>query len=184
MDESQLRTELEQHHAASYGWALSCCSQAPDLAEDILQMAYLKILQGRARYDGRAAFKTWLFAVIRLTAVAEHRRRWLRSLLLARFRREQEESQLPEGGQRLDQATRLKVFEQALARLPKRQQQIMHLVFYQQMSLQEASEVMEISVGSARTHYERAKGSLRAWLETSEHFDEYAQRRYEHPNVL
>jgi DNA-directed RNA polymerase specialized sigma24 family protein len=36
--------------------------------------AYLKILQGRARYRDGAAFKTWLFAVIRLTAADERRR--------------------------------------------------------------------------------------------------------------
>ncbi len=80
MDEAELRVQLEQHHTLSHGWALSCCSRDPDLAEDALQTAYLKILQGRARYNGRAAFKTWLFAVIRMTALDERRRQWLRFL--------------------------------------------------------------------------------------------------------
>src|SRR5439155_14318156 len=83
MDEAELRVQLEQHHTASHGWALSCCSRAPDLAEDALQTAYLKILQGRARYNGRAAFKTWLFAVIRTTAADERRRQWLRCFRLS-----------------------------------------------------------------------------------------------------
>ena len=68
MDDSELRSQLERHHADSYDWAVACCSQNRELAEGILQTAYLKILQGSARYRGEAAFKTWLYAVIRLTA--------------------------------------------------------------------------------------------------------------------
>ena len=41
MDAAELRVQLEQHHTASYGWALSCCSRTPDLAEDALQTADL-----------------------------------------------------------------------------------------------------------------------------------------------
>jgi DNA-directed RNA polymerase specialized sigma24 family protein len=41
----------------------------------------------------------------------------------------------------------------------------LHLVFYQDMSIADAAEVMEISVGSARTHYERGKARMRVILE-------------------
>ena len=74
MDESELRDLLEQNHSMSYGWALSCCHSHPEDAADALQEAYRKILEGRARYDGRSEFKTWLFAVIRNTAAGERRR--------------------------------------------------------------------------------------------------------------
>src|SRR5215469_1028410 len=105
MDENQLRMQLEQHHPVSYGWAMSCCSRVPELAEDVLQAAYLRILQGRARFHGRAAFKTWLFAVIRMTAVDELRRHWLRQWrLVDRVDRERvKDVQLPDRGDRLDQ---------------------------------------------------------------------------------
>lgn len=176
MDENQLRMQLEQHHSASYGWAMSCCSQVPEMAEDVLQAAYLKILQGRARFHGRAAFKTWLFAVIRLTAADEIRRHWLRQWRLI-GREQAKDVQLPERGERLDESARLNAFQQALARLPGRQKEVMHLVLYQELSLQEASEVMGVSLGSARTHYDRGKRNLRARLEKSEHFDEYGKER-------
>jgi RNA polymerase sigma factor (sigma-70 family) len=178
MDETELRAQLEQHHAASYGWALSCCSREPGLTDDVLQTVYLKILQGRARYDGRAAFKTWLFAVIWMTARDEQRRQWLRQFRLAGYGREPRSvADLPAGGERLDRSDRLVAFQRALARLPKRQREVVHLVFYQDLSLQGASEVMGVSLGSARTHYERGKRNLRAWLEQSEHFHEYRQDR-------
>jgi RNA polymerase sigma-70 factor (ECF subfamily) len=185
MNEAELRAQLEQHHAVCYGWVLSCCARTPEIAEDVLQTSYLKILQGRARYDGRAAFKTWLFAVIRMTALDERRRQWLRHFRLDGYEPDAVSAvQHPDRGSRLDEPARLRAFQQVLARLAKRQQEVIHLVFYQDMSLQEASEVMGVSLGSARTHYERGKRNLRAWIEKSEHFDEYGKDRKEIETAL
>jgi len=185
MDESELRVQLEQHHAASYGWALSCCSRIPELSEDVLHTAYLKILQGRARYDGRATFKTWLFAVIRTTTLDEQRRLWLRGMRAAEYKSKRESGrQESEQAKCLDHSELLNEFQQVLARLSKRQQEIMHLVFYQDMSLQEASDVLGISLGSARTHYERGKRNLRVWLEQSDYFHDHGQDREEFNSAL
>src|SRR5882672_1289120 len=81
MNQHDLEAELERHHPAAFGWALSCCRWAREEAEDVLQASYLKMLDGRARFDGRSTFRTWLFGVIRRTA-AEQRRRALASRLL------------------------------------------------------------------------------------------------------
>jgi DNA-directed RNA polymerase specialized sigma24 family protein len=50
-----------------------------------LQIAYLKILEGKARFDGRSSLKTWLFAIIRRTALEQRRRGFFRNLLLLKF---------------------------------------------------------------------------------------------------
>jgi RNA polymerase sigma factor (sigma-70 family) len=169
MDEAELQAQLAQHHPLSYGWALQCCRRDPELAADVLQVVYLKILQGRARYDGRAAFKTWLFAVIRTTAADERRRLWLRRLRLADYQQQRTpEADPPPPGAALDRTALLAAFQRVLARLPRRQQEVLHLVFYQDLTVQEAATVMGVGVGSARTHYERAKASLRLALESSE----------------
>jgi RNA polymerase sigma-70 factor (ECF subfamily) len=44
------------------------------------QTVYLKILQGKASYRGESKLQTWLFAVIRKTAISERRKQLLRSL--------------------------------------------------------------------------------------------------------
>ena len=173
MDESELRAQLEQFHPVSYGWALSCCASNPMEAEDILQTAYLKILDGRARFDGRATFKTWLFAVIRHTAVDERRRGWLRWARLDGYRQERDGDMQPAvRGDALEQTEREKLFREALAKLPRRQQEILHLVFYQDLTIEDAAGVMGVSLGSARTHYERGKHRLGEWLQQAEEFNE------------
>ena len=69
----QLEESLRDLHEASWGWALSCCHRQPQEADEVLQKTYLKVLEGKARFEGRSSFRTWLFGVIRRTA-QEHRR--------------------------------------------------------------------------------------------------------------
>jgi len=81
MEISELKAELEKLHQASFGWALNCCRHNRSDAEEVLQAVYLKILQGKAVYRGESKLQTWLFAVIRKTAVTERRKQVLRSFI-------------------------------------------------------------------------------------------------------
>jgi RNA polymerase sigma factor (sigma-70 family) len=166
MDLAALRTQIELHHTESYGWALACCRHDPGEAETVLQTAYLKILEQKAVFNGSASFKTWLFSVIRNTARDDRRRTVLRALGLARYAKSNAGagSQMPAD----EAAYRSEVrglFRQALSALPNRQREVLQLVFYHDLSLVEAAQVMRVSVGSARTHYERGKKRLRQQME-------------------
>src|SRR5688572_24763170 len=85
MEITDLQAELENCHRASYGWALSCCAHDAGEAESVLQSVYVKILAGKARYDGRASFQTWLFAIIRNTAADQRRWQLLHKLRLIKY---------------------------------------------------------------------------------------------------
>jgi RNA polymerase sigma factor (sigma-70 family) len=173
MEAASLRAQLEEYHEMSYGWALNCCATHPMDAEDVLQNVYQKILQGRARFHGRAAFKTWLFAVIRNTAADARRRNWLHQLRLGGYEKERAHDVQPaERGAALERAELVEAFRGTLAVLPRRQREILHLVFYQELTVEASASVMGISVGSARTHYERGKRRLGHELKKSKHFDE------------
>lgn len=162
MEISELKAELEKLHAASFGWALSCCRRNHADAEEVLQTVYLKILQGKAIYRGESKLQTWLFAVIRKTAMSERRKQWLRSLVSIPTTASEVHSDRESEFERSEMQQR---FQRALAQLPARQRETLHLVFYQDLSLSEAAQVMNISVGSARRHYERGKKRLRATLD-------------------
>src|SRR5215813_14615065 len=132
MEISELKAELEKLHPASFGWALSCCHRNAAEAEEVLQTVYLKILQGKAIYRGESKLQTWLFAVIRKTAATEHRKQVLRSLIALGSTAEKSSS-APEI--ELEWSDLQRRFRQALARLPARQRETLHLVFYQDLSL-------------------------------------------------
>lgn len=184
MTDSELRAALETHHSESYGWALNCCAYSSVEAEAVLQTVYLKALMGKARYDGKASFKTWLFAVIRRTAADERRRQTLRRLLLDR----RQASPDPKVAERPDEAVYRaelqRLVRKALIRLPRRQREVLQLVFYHDLSLAEAAQVMGVSIGSARTHYERGKKQLRQQMEGWRIHDESGTERDDNQRIV
>lgn len=160
MDPTALERELGALHAQSFAWALVCCGHDRHEAEDVLQSAYVRVLDGRARYAGRSSFRTWLFGVIRRTAAqARRRRRWRARLRNGRGIDMVADAPLPADlcAEQSERAERLRA---ALVELPARQQQVLELVFYHAMTIEESSRIMGVRVGTARTHYQRGKESL------------------------
>jgi len=185
MEISEVKAELEKHHSSGFGWALSCCGRDPSEAEEVLQLVYLKILDVRARYGGESSFKTWLFAVIRKTAASERRRTFLRKLILnAGAERIPKAPRTEDPAQALERSETHARFRHALALLPARQRQTLHLVFYEDLSLQETAATIGISVGAVRRHYARAKATLRDLLLKSEGNYGIEWRRQKNPSVV
>lgn len=152
---------LADLHPDAWHWALHLASGDREFAQDVLQSAYLKILDGKASWAGRSAFKTWVFGVIRLTFKSQKRKR---SLMGGRFFHANT-AHLESLGPTVELSDPLSVsMHEAISSLPNKQGQIIALVFGQDFTIEEAAGVMNIGIGTARTHYARAKSSLRARL--------------------
>jgi RNA polymerase sigma-70 factor, ECF subfamily len=164
MDRTELERELERLHPECWGWALACTGRDHAAAEDALQTAYLRVLSGEGRFEGRSRFKSWLFGVIRLTAMEELRRtnRWRAGGSELDVSGAVDPS--PGADVTTEQAERNAALLAALAELSPRQREVLQLVFYHGMTIEEAAGVMGVSVGSARTHYERGKKGLAAQI--------------------
>ncbi|MEX1183572.1 MAG: RNA polymerase sigma factor [Gemmatimonadota bacterium] len=171
MTSRELEGWLERLHEESFGWALSCCCGERAGAEDVLQSTYLRVIAGEAVFGGRSAFRTWLFGVIRRVAWEHNRRaRTERTRTLRLDHPDARDARMVADNRAApDNVDSSRTLQAGLARLPARQREVLHLVFYQDMSIAEAADVMEISVGSARTHYERGKARLKALLADSMH---------------
>lgn len=157
--------ELRSFHSKAFHWALSLTQGDHEDAKEIMQKVYLKIYEGQARYvaSPEASLKTWLFAVIKRTTHEHRRNIWKRLFrenpsLSTDSSEENRDFFSPES---LDQRKRVLA---ALQSLPDRQKQIIELVTYHDLTVAEAARVMDVSLGSARTHYHRAKEKLRQLL--------------------
>ena len=164
MDEIELKRQLERVHADCFGWAMACCGRDWDDAEEVLQTVYLTVLDGRACYDGRSSFRTWIFGVIRRTAASERRKAWLRGLLLNREAGSLRPAAPAQPDAEAERNSRSNSLRHSLAGLAARQREVLHLVFYHDLTVEEAAAVMGVSVGSARTHYARGKAHLAVLL--------------------
>jgi len=162
---SDLACLVAATHEENFAWALGCCRRDRREAEEVLQAVYLKVLDGRARFDGRSSLKTWLFAVIRRTAAQHRRLAWLGRLRFIPLTTAPDAaSAAPGADATVEVGERREQLEQALDRLSRRQREVLLLVFYHEHTVEEAAGVLGIGVGSARTHYERGKARLRLLL--------------------
>jgi RNA polymerase sigma factor (sigma-70 family) len=155
MTPDEASAEIERLHAAAFAWAMACCRRERERAEDVLQTSYMKVLDGRARFDGHSAFKTFLFGVIRRTAAEERRR----TILARVFHGRSAAPTLPPAAGDAALVERL-ALRSALHRLTRRQREVLELVFSFGMTLEEAAQTLEISTGSASVHYHRGKKRL------------------------
>jgi len=165
MDRTELERELERLHPECWGWALACAGRDRALAEDALQNAYLKVLSGRIRFAGRSQFRSWLFGVIRLTAMEELRRTDRRRAGGAELELSGTVDPSPGADVTMERTERNAALVAALDELSPRQREVLQLVFYHGMTIEEAAGVMGVSVGSARTHYDRGKKGLAAQID-------------------
>jgi len=166
MRREQLEQDLAGIHDAGFGWALACCERRPDEAEEVLQIAYLKAVDGRARFDGRSSLRTWFFGVVKRTAAEQRRRRLVREVAMGRWlAKVAAPAPLPTPEHLSRDAEVQARLQQMLQLLSRRQRDLLHLVFYQEMTIEEAAAVLGITVGTARTHYERGKARLRKLLQ-------------------
>lgn len=163
MTPDEVAQQLERLHEESFGWALSCCHWDHSSAEDTLQTAYVRVVSGRARFEGRSAFRTWLFGVIRRVSQEQYRRHRVRG---ARTTELDAVGEAPIAVHHdpvddlVQQESNERLLE-TLNQLPDRQREVLHLVFYEDLTIAEAAEVMGVSLGSARTHYDRGKKRMR-----------------------
>lgn len=143
-------------HFEAYQWTKHCVNHSEELAADILQTVYLKILNGKAKYDGKALLKTWLFSVIRYTAMDHYRgvKKQEPLEVVKDFPTDDDTNQLDKS-----------FYADILNRLSENQSKVLLLVFYHDYTLETIAEIMDLSIGTVRTHYDRGKKKLKKILE-------------------
>jgi RNA polymerase sigma-70 factor, ECF subfamily len=150
MDKSRLERLLKEHHRDAFLWARQCCRFNNEEAKEVLQMTYLKIFEGKAKYSELAGFKTWLFSVIRYTAIDYSNNRFM----------SEELDILPNESEEWHETDQVN-YKQLLSRLSDRQHEVLLLAFYHGMTLMSIAEVTGLHIGTIRTHYERGKEAMR-----------------------
>ena len=140
------------------------------VAEEIALDVFAQLVADKHRYDFRVSLKTYLFMLGRSRAVDHLRRR-----KLLHFMELSEAEQLEDPGQTPEelvlQEARKQAVDRALEHLEPMQRLAVHLVYFEQLSCDEAAKVLKKSRKQVYNLLYRAKNTLRALLgEESELF--------------
>jgi RNA polymerase sigma-70 factor (ECF subfamily) len=124
-------------------------------AEDLTQETFIVILRGTERYEKRALFRTYLYAVA-LKLLWGERRRELREPPAG--------PDVEEITQASDPAANLWVRD-AFARLDEDHREVLMLREYEQLSYDEIAELLKIPINTVRSRLFRARAELKGLLE-------------------
>lgn len=154
MNKNRLTQLLQKNHKDAFLWACHCCYHNREDGKEILQITYMKILEGKALYKEQSSFKTWLFSVIRYTAIDYKKKKKLHEGL----------ETVVIGIEDTPFEMRTINYKALLNKLPDRQRQVLLLSFYHSMSLAEIAIVTQLHIGTVRTHYERGKQAMKTLI--------------------
>jgi RNA polymerase sigma-70 factor (ECF subfamily) len=153
-----------------YRWAVVQMGEVDD-AEDATQEALVRLHRGLRRYEGRAGFESWLYAVVR-SAVADIRRKKARRLEMRnRYSFLGGRDAVADPAPVLERLDRRRLADRVaffLRSLPARQREAMDLVDLQGVAPADAAARLGIADATLRTHLFRARRSLRTRLLSEE----------------
>lgn len=135
------------------------------LIDDIVQETFLRVLKHADRYDPAFAMRTWLLTIARRISITEGQRRRLSSdpsILGATLAApEQAEHSVDREDRR--RHTR-ELLDRAMVNLSAPQREALTLFYQQQLSVDEVAQVMEMPVGTVKSHLFRARAALQEQL--------------------
>ena len=154
------------------------------VAEEVVQEAWLGVLQGLDRFEGRSSLKTWILRIVANRARTRGERE-RRTVPLSSFETEGEPSVDPArfrpqtdrypGGwwtppdtwpeEQVLAAETLRMVQEAIAKLPPRQQEVIVLRDVAGWTPEDVGEALELSDGNQRVLLHRARAKVRADLE-------------------
>jgi len=155
-----------RHHASLYRWAMALACGDRFEAEEIVQLCYMEVIEGRADLAAAVDARAFLFGVARRVSSSRKRRSSIFGRILRLdFDRIDRPSPAISPEEATSEGERAVSAREALASLEGRQLEVATLVFGEGLTVEEAAAAMGVSLGSARTHYHRAKQKLARLLE-------------------
>lgn len=170
-DEAAAFRELfDRHYARAVNIAYRMLADK-DLAEDIAMDAFVRIYEARASYKPTAKFSTFLYRVVaNLSINAARRARAITQEPLDEAR--VGASTDPDPTVELQRAEVSREVRDAILRLPENQRMALVLTRYDEMSYEQAAEVMGVSVKAIESLLHRAKRNLRSALRSGRSAEE------------
>lgn len=151
--ETDCQRLVQQHTDRLYRLALSYCRNRED-AEDVVQEVFIKYLKHRGTFQNEAQLRSWLLKVTANTC---------RDLLRSPWRHRR--CSLEEIGEPAVLMEEESALLTAVLGLPTKYRGIVHLYYYEDYSVADIAEILEISESAVRMRLLRARQRLKDELE-------------------
>ena len=166
---------IRAHQEALYAFMLRM-SGRPDVAEDIVQEAFVRVLKNLDRFDTRFRFSTWLFTIAKrlfVNSMQKHRPTYDSDIVGSR----QGSGTTPgHDAARSEMMQNVRgVLDTALGQLNPQQREIILLFHQQNWPITEIAVFMNMPEGTIKSHLHRARKRMKQVIESSDRLNHQAQ---------
>ena len=161
-DKAAMKLLYDAHSDALYHF-IRTRLRDPFEAADVMQEVFLEVWRAAARFEGRAAVRTWIFGIARNKAI-DRVRRGARLVLAEPDANLPDDAPNPEAlaGAASDAAR----VRDCIGRLSDAHRSAIHLAFYRELTYGEIAEIEGVPVGTIKTRILHAKRLLMHCLAT------------------
>ena len=156
---SKLAVLFERHHRALFRYFVSM-SRTREMAEDLVQDVFFRMLRYRASYDSSKPFTAWMYQIAR-NAGFDHKR-GAEVVGIEEFMERHPEPASPGVGpeEHASHGQNLALLRRALDRLPEDKREILVLSRFQGMKYEQIAEVLGCEPGTVKVRVYRAMRAL------------------------
>lgn len=131
-------------------------------AEDILQETFINVYRFADSFKGDSKLFTWLYRIATNECTKHFRKNknWLKNAELITDRLIGDQT----GTDSDNSETMLVKFQQAILKLPEKQRMVFNLRYYEELSYEEISQILDSSVGTLKTNYHYASEKIKQYL--------------------
>lgn len=151
---------LRRHQGKVRGLLLRLASDRT-LADDLAQEAFLRAYRGLAGFEGRARFSTWLYRIAYNVYLNHRARTKVHAALPENF---ENGTAAPENSMSQSRFDLRQDLVTAIGELPERYRAVIMLYYLEDVSYPEIAEILELPIGTVKTHLHRAKRLLRTHM--------------------
>jgi len=183
-------TDLIDRYTPSLLRVASSYVRSRAVAEEVVQEAWLGVLRGIERFEGRSSLKTWIFRI----AVNVAKTRAIREARSVPFSALSDEPTVdperflhcgwqspPTSFERLEERDAIRCLETAIAALPPQQRQVITLRDVCGLSSTEVCDLLRLTPENQRVLLHRARAKARAALEQRQLDDSPTERTRSQP---
>lgn len=166
-DGNAIAALIRAHQEALYAFILRM-SGRPELAEDVVQEAFVRVLKNLHRFDTRFRFSTWLFTIAKrlyVNLVQKHQPAYDTDGIGLREGTALSPGRQTENAETLDNVR--DVLDVALADLSEQQREIILLFHQQNWPILEIAAHLDMPEGTVKSHLHRARKRLRRVIESN-----------------
>ena len=176
---------FQRHRKGIYNFILRFFGKA-EIAEDLFQDAFIKLIKNASRYENRTKFTTWMYTIVRNLCIDEYRKLKVRKVVSLedevklrkqgdghedKKRQDYIADDKPIADERLIFEERSYYVTKAAERLPQEQREVLYLREKQDMSFQEIAEITGESVNTVKSRMRYALENIRKELKAMGVFD-------------